>query len=344
MSIDNPTVSVVMPVYNAEEYVREAIDSILQQTFSDIELLIINDGSTDRSLEIIRSCSDMRIRLINNITNIGLAKVRNQGIREAKGQYIAWLDADDKSHPDRLMKQVNFMNINHEIGLCGTWVKTIGPNRNDGWLYPNDPDVLKCRLLFDDPFATSSIMLRSSLLTQFNLSFSTEYPPAEDYDLWERLSHHCRFSNITEFLTYYRLHSSQTSIIKAVQQQKAVWKIQKRQIERLNILPFKNEKAIHQMLGLWKCDCSKEFIIATNEWLLKLYKSNWAMRVYSNAAFAQVLAERWFSTCTTSVDLGVWTLKSFWKSPLSQYINLSLKNKIKFAIKCLIKRRNLKNA
>jgi len=121
----NPEVTVLMSVYNGEKYLREAIDSILNQTFTDFEFLIVNDGSTDRTAEILRSYDDPRIIIINNEKNIGLTKSLNIGLRMAKGEYIARMDADDVSMPERLQKQIELLNQKKNTGLVGTYYTII---------------------------------------------------------------------------------------------------------------------------------------------------------------------------------------------------------------------------
>ncbi len=125
----NPKVTVLMPVYNAEKYLKTAIESILKQTFSDFELLIINDGSTDGSEEIIRSFNDKRIRLFNNEQNLGIIKTLNKGLNLAKGEYIIRMDADDISLPDRLELQVKYMEENPGIGISGTQARIFGDTK-----------------------------------------------------------------------------------------------------------------------------------------------------------------------------------------------------------------------
>ena len=337
----NPKVSVIMPVYNAQKYLKDAIESILNQTFTNFEFLIINDGSNDKSKTIIESYNDSRIRLLNNKENCGLAKVRNKGISEAKAEYIAWLDADDTSHPLRLEKQVKLLDNHPEIGICGTWVKTIGTKPSHIWRYPTNPEFIRCRMLFDDPLATSSIMLRKKLLVKNNLNFDLDFPPAEDYDLWERLSYFCKITNIPKILTHYRLHENQTSKINALQQKTSVWKIQERQIEQLNVLYSDNEKQIHQKLGAWKFDESKDFVALANAWLLKLQNINYENNIYPEQEFTYVLAERWFFTCNAATGLGLITWSMYWKSPLRKHSEF-YKHIYLFA-KCLIKWSSLKN-
>ena len=121
----NPKVTVLMPVYNCEKYLRESIESILNQTFKDFEFLIINDGSSDKSAEIVESYNDNRINFVQNEKNIGLAASLNRGLDIAKGEYIARMDADDISLPERLEKQVRFMETNPQIGICGQLDKNL---------------------------------------------------------------------------------------------------------------------------------------------------------------------------------------------------------------------------
>ena len=119
-------VSVILPVFNGEKFLTESINSILNQSFKKFELIVINDGSTDNSYEYIKKFKDTRLSVINNDKNIGLSNSLNKGILVAKGKYIARMDQDDISLPDRLKKQVAFMDDNPGIGVCGTWLQTFG--------------------------------------------------------------------------------------------------------------------------------------------------------------------------------------------------------------------------
>lgn len=155
-----PLVTVLMSVFNGEKYLREAIDSILTQTFSDFEFLIINDASTDRSREIILSYLDPRIRLIDNEENIGLTRSLNKGIDLAKGKYIARMDADDVSMPERLEKQVRFMEENPDIAVLGSWAYGIdGTGRiNAEFRTPICEEIIFKDLFFSNPLIHGSVM------------------------------------------------------------------------------------------------------------------------------------------------------------------------------------------
>jgi len=125
LNVMKPTVSVLMPVFNGEQFLRPAMNSILNQTFTDFEFIIVDDGSTDHSREILNSYTDSRVRLICNESNIGLTDSLNRGLEAASGNYIARMDQDDISLPERLAKQVAFMDSHPEVGVCGTWAKDI---------------------------------------------------------------------------------------------------------------------------------------------------------------------------------------------------------------------------
>ena len=184
----SPKVTVLMPVYNGEQYLREAIDSILSQTFADFDFLIIDDGSTDLSEEIIKTYRDSRIGLVHNGKNRGLINTLNKGLDLSQGEFIARMDCDDISLPTRLQKQLLFMESNSHIGVCGTWVETIGDDPGHIFQYPTDPQKIQSQLLFDSPLAHPSVIMRRSLLDKFHLRYNPQYLHAEDWFFWQRCS------------------------------------------------------------------------------------------------------------------------------------------------------------
>ncbi|WP_150464416.1 glycosyltransferase family 2 protein [Francisella sp. XLW-1] len=209
MSVENaPIISVVMPVYNAEKYISDAIESILNQTFIDFEFIIINDGSSDRSLEVIEEYKkiDSRIIVVSR-ENKGIVYSLNEGIALSRGKYIARMDADDISLPDRFINQVEFMDANPQIGVCGSWIKKFGKNiKTYVWKLEKDDKKLKSLLLFSVPVAHPSVFIRKSILIQNNLRYRENYKDAEDYKLWVDLAEHTKFSNIPKVLLNYRVH------------------------------------------------------------------------------------------------------------------------------------------
>lgn len=202
--MSEPKISVVMPAYNAEKYIAEAINSILSQTFTDFEFIIINDASIDSTKEIIESFQDSRIILINNKQNQGVANSLNIGISAARGKYIARMDADDISLPKRFQTQFDFMEQNPNIDICGTWSKTFGDYVTSWETYQKHDDIRDASFFFC-PMIHPTIMFRKDLSLQYSLDF----PRAEDYDIWCKKINELNFANIPEILLLYRTHYCQ---------------------------------------------------------------------------------------------------------------------------------------
>lgn len=206
---NNSTVSVVMSVYNAELYLEDAIESILSQTYKDFEFVIINDGSTDKSLEIIEKYKkqDQRIVLISR-ENKGLVVSLNEGIDLSKGEFIARMDADDISFPERFEKQIKFMD-NHALDICGGHFLLIDDKAKVNGLnvIPISHEMCTLSLLFKVPFAHPSVMIRKSFLDNNSLKYGqSKYQIAEDLDLWVRM-HKCgaKFGNVNNVILKYRM-------------------------------------------------------------------------------------------------------------------------------------------
>ena len=199
-----------MPVYNGSKYLDDAIKSILNQTFQNLEFVIIDDGSTDDSLNIIKSYNDNRIRLIENKDNQGQSKTLNKGINLARGTYIARVDQDDISRSDRLEKQLEFMEKNSDIDVCGSWVELMG-KQSDVLNLETRSEEIKISLLTNQNLAHPAVMIRKSTLIKHNLDYDPKFIIANDYDLWVRMFEYCSFANIPEPLVKHRVHHDQFS-------------------------------------------------------------------------------------------------------------------------------------
>ncbi len=196
-----------MPVYNAEAYLAEAIESILCQSFKNFEFIIIDDGSTDNSASIIKQFTEKDSRIVAvSQTNQGLGAALNRGINEAKGNCIARMDADDIAHPDRFEKQLQFMKENPECGICGTFHISIDHNGTElkKVTFPTADDDIKLHLLWYCPISHPTVMIQR-VLVQEN-KYGGIYHNVEDYDLWLRLTEKTKFYNIPEYLLKYRKH------------------------------------------------------------------------------------------------------------------------------------------
>ncbi|NMB47900.1 glycosyltransferase family 2 protein [Candidatus Kuenenbacteria bacterium] len=205
-------ISVLMSAFNAEKYISQAIESILKQTCDDFEFIILNDGSTDKTREIIQNYTkqDKRIRLINNNKNFGLTRSLNIGLEEARGKYIARIDADDLSEPERLQKQYEFMEANPEYALAGSWVKIIDSEGREMTVrkLPTDIKLIKFNFIFGKPCLWhSSIFFRKEEMDKVG-NYDEEYKYSQDLNLYVRLLKTKKITNVPEFLIQHRLHSN----------------------------------------------------------------------------------------------------------------------------------------
>lgn len=212
--MDKPVVSVLMPAFNAEKYIAQAVDSILQQSFHNFELIILNDGSTDSTSQIIEKINDQRIRVIQLEQNQGLVKARNRLVDEARGKYLAFLDSDDVAMPDRLQKQVDFLEQG-EADLCGSAYYSLyegkGKTKSSKERY-TDADI-RALITISSPLCNPAVMGKTEIFKRFPYSAGKDY--AEDYSLWAQLAlAGYRFANLKEKLITYRIHEKQTSQVR----------------------------------------------------------------------------------------------------------------------------------
>ena len=216
-------ISVVMPVFNSQvSYLKEAVDSILTQTFKDFEFIIINDGSTGSCKEYLESLSDPRIRIIHNEKNLGITKSLNIGLREARGKYIARMDDDDISLPFRFEKQFAFMESNPDIILCGSKKVTIGKTRPLALLWKHsmtDMEEYRVKLLFVNPGPVHpTAFFRHEKLIKYNIWYDESLRYAQDYGMWETISHYGDVCILGDVLVFKREHADQITIAHREQQ------------------------------------------------------------------------------------------------------------------------------
>lgn len=214
----SPKVTVQIPVYNGEKYLKECLESILNQSFTDFECLIIDDGSTDGSAAVIESFRDPRVRFVRNERNMGISHTRNRGFDLARGTYVALMDCDDVCPPERLDRQVAFMDAHPEVGVCGSWVQEMYP---DGTMieeqlrrYPADDASIRRMLMQDSPLWNPSLILRKSMIRQHRLYYNPDFKLGEDFDLVVRAAGVTQLANIPEALLYYRRHENQISTLR----------------------------------------------------------------------------------------------------------------------------------
>lgn len=328
-----PKISVVMSAYNAGEYLSQAVDSILTQAYQDFEFIIINDGSTDNTAEILASYNDTRIIIVNNEANIGLTESLNRGLRLARGKYIARMDADDISLPSRFTKQVAFMDANPEIGVCGTWLEIICGDKKSICSYPEQHDDIFAGMLFGCTMGHPTVMIRKETIFALNEFYNEEFSCAQDAEYWARLGGvGVKLANIGEVLLKYRVHESSVSKVHNQLQESVAAEVVLSQLKRFGLEPTKNEILTHYMRS-----SSKEGIEKYAIWIDRIIEANQKSKIYSERSLLKELAGRWFSVCVNSCHNGYCIWKIFNEKHLSKAINLTLEQKAKFLIKCLLR-------
>ncbi|HXH19354.1 MAG TPA: glycosyltransferase [Chitinophagales bacterium] len=330
-----PLVTVLLPVYNAEAHVAEAIQSILSQTFRDFELLIINDGSTDRSLEIIRSFNDARIRAESNESNMKLIATLNKGIDLARGKYIARMDADDVSLPERLQKQVDFMETHSEVGVCGTWFQLFG-NSGEIVKYPEKDENIRIMMLYQTPFCHPSIIFRKDVFDKYGIRFLPEFIHAEDYEAWVRLAGLTHFANIPEVLLKYRIHEQSVSAAHQKIQERNTHRIIRRAFEKAGMSISDEEVHLFREVAYSHFKAEKKFVLSAEAILVRLLESNRKTKFLPENALEQFVFDLWFHLCYNTTRLGKWVHHVYYHSPLSKLRRMPVEYRWKFALKVLL--------
>ncbi|MGN5594074.1 glycosyltransferase [Stutzerimonas nitrititolerans] len=263
MRMKDPIISVIMSVYNSEEYLAEAIESIISQTFTDFEFILINDGSDDNSLDIIKLYmgKDGRLILINR-ENKGLPASLNEGIAQAKGKYIARMDADDIALPERLQAQYNFMESNPKVDVCGSFAQFFGASSRVARPYTTNKDIA-IHALFACPMVHPTVIAKKSF---FNILYNTDFFKAQDYELWTRgITQGYVFANINQVLMLYRVRSGVNS---SSEQVFFSAKARSKYIESLNLLDEKERQNFMRVVSAR--EISFAFLIGLIYFLIKL--------------------------------------------------------------------------
>lgn len=211
---NNPLVSVIIPVYNAENFIHEAVCSILNQTYIYLEVIIVNDGSTDNSLNILNELAkiDNRILIIDK-SNTGIVDSLNKALSSCSGDYIVRMDADDIAHLDRISQQVSFMEKNSNVDISGSYVKFFGDNIKDKIVkYPITHSMIKDKLLYAAPFCHPTLIIRHSTIKKYSIKYEDGYTHAEDYALYVNYSNLLTYANIPIVLLNYRIATNITYI------------------------------------------------------------------------------------------------------------------------------------
>jgi glycosyltransferase involved in cell wall biosynthesis len=275
----------------------------LNQTFKDFELIIIDDKSTDESLKIIKSFSDHRIRILRNKKNLDITASLNLGIKSARGDYLARMDADDISLPERFQIQVNYLDKHPDIGIVGSYVEAFG-RVNGVWKYFTDKEDLRSNLMFNSGMGHPSVMMRKGLM------YDEAFPLAQDYELWSRSSPEVSRVNIPKVLLRYRTHDSQKGAKKYDKRTKLIEKIRRRELDKFGLKFTKAEFRTHNQIAFGKYGNN---LVEIEKWLLKIKNHNEEKKIFNQKSLNKVLDGYWFQACLANR-----TLKYF-KGSLHQF-------------------------
>lgn len=288
----DPLVTVLMPAYDAAAFVREAVDSILGQTVGDFELLVVDDGSTDQTLAILRSYRDPRIRIVESPVNQGITAALNRGLELAEGRYVLRMDADDISLPDRIEKQVRYMEEHPEVGVCGGSIHGFNATRDFEAPKPSaqSHEPMACTLPFGTVLLHPTVIFRGELFRS-GLRYDPDYPHAEDYELWCRLARITRLAVLPAIVLRYRMHGRSISSRFHRDQLETTRRIRLREVRAIGVEPTSEEAVLHHALSGGKLPPGGSLDDA-RRWFDTLAAANHQSRYIPVEAFDRALANR----------------------------------------------------
>ncbi len=271
-----PQTTILIPAYNCGKYILDTLTSVLNQSYVNYELLVIDDGSTDNSCEIIKSIADDRIVFLQNPKNVGIVKTLNRGIGLARGKYIARMDADDVMLGNRLQEQIDFLENNLDYGMVGGWYKVTDEEGEtlDCLKTVLAHEDIKVGLIFTNQFAHSSVTMRTALAKQ--LKYKQDFIYTEDYDLWCRMAEITKVANLPLFHLSYRWYPNNTCNLKQKELKSTVVKILSRELDKYEVEHSTEELKIHAAICFGyrkRYFNSAERVQELNNWLDKVFSA-----------------------------------------------------------------------
>lgn len=295
-----PKLSVIMPVYNREAFVREAIDSVLNQSFEDYELIIVDDGSTDNTINIINSYTDPRIVLIRHKTNKGISAARNTGLKYARGDFIVNADSDDINLPTKFEEQIKFLEENQDYDIVGCYYQHFSDKGlGEIWKFPEDNDVIKANQLLWNQQAPTSMIRRKNIEEKGLLYYDDFFSSAEDTEFFSRLPHDIRMTNIQKVLYLYRRHDKQVTLdLKDTPQKRLVNLVRLKLLNKMGLYPNDREILAHYALcDFESLEWNKLKFNDVREWLENLINCNNKVEMYNKDVFQDIFVNQFYSLC-----------------------------------------------
>lgn len=304
-------ITVLLPAYNAAPYIEAAIQSILDQTFKNFELMVIDDGSTDETPELIQQFQDPRINYIRNPENLKFRATLNKGLDLIDSKYIARMDADDIAMPERLERQFAFMESHPEIGIVGTAIEIFGQQELIKTL-PESNHEIQALCLFAAPFAHPSVMIRNSVIKQHDLKFAPNYPAIEDWELWTRLTQVTQSANLPDVLLRYRWEGQNMTVQTLGSRLERYYALYKELLNRMNISPTEEELKIHYELS--QGGPTSFPVSAYQKWSQRLLKQNAEIKAYPHGELSIILEKLQQQLFYSCADKGLKEFISYTKS------------------------------
>lgn len=305
----DPQVSVIMPVYNSQTFVGEAISSVLSQSYTDFEFLIIDDCSTDESASVIKKYTDKRIRFYQNEKNQGYIKSLNYLLNECKGTFIVRHDNDDFSSKDRILNQVTFLENNPDHLICGSNCRGVGFKNAVSFLPKTDSE---CRvyMIFNSPFYHPSVCFRRKVFSEYNLLYNSDLMPAEDYDMWIRISQFGKMANLPSIEFNLRIHNSNTSSLNSQKQKKILLSLRDRYLSEILQLKIQdNENNLLSSITYSNSFTNIE-VIEIERLFLKIRTSNFTTGILDKADLNFWLLYFWTKVCFKNVTFQTLFIRS----------------------------------
>lgn len=320
-----PTISVLIPCHNAAPWLQEAITSIKNQTFRDIEIIVYDDGSTDESRIIIDhlAASDPRIIAMGQSFNCGIAFALNAMLRQASGAYIARMDGDDISLPRRLERQLNALKSGN-TDLCGTWFEEFGEGISRSVRWHTNAEEIKAALLFQNTICHPTVMAKRELFETFY--YRKDYELAEDYDLFARASSRFRLTNVPEILLRYRRHARQATQAKRESMEEVTQRIRAEALQAQGIKASKDQLRTHNLIRAPQSLTSVYDLESIEAWLLKLHD------YFEHPDSKRVIVAQWTRAAIRAAPLGRTMWHRYRKSPLYRLLGSSLSQDLDLAL------------
>lgn len=315
-----PELSIIMPLYNTERYVGQAVQSLLSQSYTDFELIIVNDASTDNSLEIVRSFDDSRIRILSNEQNRGIVFSRNKGLQEARGEFVAPFDSDDIAVKDKFEKQIGYLKKHKEVGMIGSWARMIdeeGKLLKNRWKLTATPEQIPAVMLFRNYFVQSSVVMRLETVPEGG--YSAGFDVVEDYKMWTEVLSKSKAWNFPEYLVLYRVHRNG-----ATKRNPEELFIKESQLLEHIYKPFriKIDDHIAKLILLIRSNATirnKETLDEIENFLHLLNDQNRKLSIINQKQLKKVIFNRWIKTCSKSRFGYLGLAKKILSSDLSRY-------------------------